>query len=245
LERLQKFLARAGIGSRRYCEQIILSGAVKVNGKRVDTLGTKVSDSDRVEVNGKLVKPVSEKLYFILNKPRGYVTTVKDDRGRKTVLDLLPEVSTRIYPVGRLDYDTEGLLLLTNDGNFAYALTHPKYKVPKTYLVKIKGIITAKEIDRLEAGILLEDGKTAPAKAQIIKIDQSSQTSTIKLTIREGKNRQVRRMCSTLGFPVLSLKRIQFGCLRLENLPLGRFRKLSKQEVNKLYLEAGFKPPSN
>lgn len=238
MERLQKYLARSGVGSRRFCEQLIINGSIKVNNKTVTLLGTKVSPSDQVEVNGILVKPVEKKLYIMLNKPSGYVSTVKDDKGRKTVLDLIEDIGQRVYPVGRLDYDTEGLLLLTNDGKFAYILTHPKYKVRKVYLVKVKGIITDKNLKQLEEGVELEDGKTSPAKAELVKIDQSDNSSLIRLTIREGRNRQVRRMCSAIGFPVLKLERIQFGPIKLSDLPRGKYRKLSKIEITQLYQEA-------
>lgn len=241
MERLQKYLARSGVGSRRFCEQLIRSGCVTVNGKPVAVLGTKINLDDEVKVNGKLVSPVLDKIYIMLNKPAGYVSTVTDERGRKTVLDLIEKKSSRIYPVGRLDYNTEGLLLLTNDGNFAYALTHPKYRVPKTYLVEVRGLINGPILKQLETGVVLKDGKTAPANAVLLKIKLVQNVSVIRLTIREGKNRQVRRMCSALGFPVLKLRRIQFGSLKLNNLPSGKSRQLSELEVSQLYSEAGFK----
>lgn len=233
LERLQKVLAHAGVASRRKAEEMITQGKVKVNGKVVTEQGIKVSDNDVVEVEGvKLEK--EQKVYYLLYKPRGVISAVTDDKGRKTVTDLLPHVKERLYPVGRLDYETSGLLLLTNDGDFSYALTHPKYKVDKTYVARVKGTPLKEQLRPLERGIVLEDGKTAPARVKLISSERKADKSIIEITIHEGKNRQVRRMFDAIGFPVQKLKREQFGFLTLHGLNAGEWRELTTHEVKQM-----------
>lgn len=233
MERLQKYLAHAGIGSRRSCEEIILKGKVKVNGKIVTTLGTKVNPTrDNIEVNNQLITNKEDKVYLLLNKPDGYVTTVKDPRGRPTVIDLIENINKRIYPVGRLDYETEGLLLLTNDGKLAYRLTHPSYKIDKVYEALVKGNPTKEKLSKLRNGIELEDGITEPAKVKVLK--KFSDKTLLEITIHEGRNRQVRRMCRAINHPILNLKRTQIGPLQLGNIPKGNFRTLKPSEIKRL-----------
>ena len=232
-ERLQKFLARCGIGSRRHCEAVILAGRVRVNGAVVTTLGTRVGPGDIVTVDGRTIQP-ERKVYLLLHKPVGVVTTVHDPQGRKTVLDLVPSHSVRIYPVGRLDYDTSGLLILTNDGGLTHALTHPSREVDKTYRVRIKGELKPGEKAALEKGIRLEDGWTAPADLKFVASQKNGQDSIWEVTIHEGRNRQIRRMFAAVGHPVLELKRIRFGPLTLDNLAPGRWRYLKTEEVEAL-----------
>ncbi|MCZ8532272.1 MULTISPECIES: pseudouridine synthase [Psychrobacillus] len=233
MERLQKVLAHAGVASRRKAEEMITQGKVKVNGKVVTEQGLKVSDNDVVEVEGvKLEK--EQKVYYLLYKPRGVISAVSDDKGRKTVTDLLPHVKERLYPVGRLDYETSGVLLLTNDGDFSYALTHPKYKVDKTYVARVKGVPLKEQLRPLERGIVLEDGKTAPARVKLLSSERKADKSIIEITIHEGKNRQVRRMFDAIGFPVQKLKREQFGFLTLHGLNAGEWRELTTHEVKQM-----------
>ncbi|AEF94868.1 pseudouridine synthase Rsu [Desulfotomaculum nigrificans CO-1-SRB] len=233
-ERLQKVLARAGIASRRRCEELIVAGKVKVNGKVVTALGTKVDAAkDKIEVNGQPVTASQPKVYFMLNKPRGYVTTLHDERGRKTVIDLLEGIEQRVYPVGRLDYDSEGLLLLTNDGELTNALTHPKHKVPKTYLVRVEGVPEPAKLKAMARGLVLADGPTAPAQVRLAGVRDNR--ALLEITIHEGRNRQVRRMCEHIGHPVLRLKRIRVGPLVLEGLKPGQFRPLTEVELKKLW----------
>lgn len=233
MERLQKVLAHAGVASRRKAEEMILTGQVSVNGQIIRELGTKVSNSDVVEVNGvKLEK--EQKVYFVLYKPRGIISAVTDDKGRKTVADLFPGRLERLYPVGRLDYETSGVLIVTNDGDFAYKLTHPKFKVDKTYVAKVKGIPTKQSLRILERGVILEDGKTAPARVKLLSADAKTEKAIVEITIHEGKNRQVRRMFDAIGHPVLKLKREQFGFLTLHGLSPGESRELTTHEVKLL-----------
>ncbi|HBT20497.1 MAG TPA: pseudouridine synthase [Peptococcaceae bacterium] len=232
MERLQKVLAQCGIASRRKCEKIILEGRVKVNGKVVTQLGTKVHENDRIEVDGKPVVRKNEKIYVLFNKPKGCITTVYDPFGRKTVMDYLNKFKDyRIFPVGRLDRDTEGLLLLTNDGQLSFALTHPSHQVEKTYLVEINGTPSKKQLERLSQGVYLEDGKTLPAETELIR---GGRRSLVKITIREGRKRQIRRMFKAIGFSVLNLKRIKFGPLVLKDLKPGEYRLLKESEISKL-----------
>ena len=230
-ERLQKFLANAGIASRRKCEELILDGKVEVNGEVVTELGTKVSDKDIVKYNGKIVKPEEEKVYILLNKPIGYVTTAKDQFNRETVLDLV-KINKRIVPVGRLDMYTSGALILTNDGEFVNILTHPKNEVNKTYNVTIKGIIENEDIEQLQKGVEIDDGYiTKPAKVKILKIDEEKNISRIQITIHEGKNRQVRKMCEAINKKVLALHRCKIGSIEVKDLKVGKWRYLTKKEV--------------
>lgn len=234
IERLQKFMAHSGVASRRKCEELIRAGKVKVNGKVIQELGTKVdTQKDIVEVLGKQIKSDEAKVYFLLNKPRGILSSVRDDRGRKTVVSLIKDPGVRLYPVGRLDYNTEGLLLLTNDGELTNRLIHPRYKVDKTYFAQVKGIPDKIKLDKLREGIDLEDGKTNPAEVKLLKVDKD--ISDLEITIHEGRNRQVRRMFDSIGHPVLRLKRIKFGFLNLGKLKPGEYRRLTPREVERLY----------
>ena len=233
MERLQKVIASCGITSRRKAEELITSGKVKVNGKVVTELGVKVSDKDKVEVNDILIsKQISE--YYLLNKPRGVVTTTKDDKGRKTVIDLIP-TKARIYPVGRLDYDTTGVLLLTNDGEFANILMHPNNNIDKVYLAKLKGIIKGETINKLKEGILIDGNLLKASRVKLKKIDQKTNTCFVQITIHEGKNHQVKNMFSEVGFEVLKLKREKVAFFDLKNLQSGEFRKLTPKEIAKVY----------
>lgn len=231
-ERLQKILARCGIASRRNAEEMILEGRVTINGK-IAVIGTKADfEQDHIKVDGKLIRKTGSKVYIMLNKPEKYITAKSDPEGRPTVMDLLKRVKASVFPVGRLDYNSEGLLIMTNDGDLANALIHPKNKIPKTYLVKIDGFLEDKDILSLKKGIRLEDGITAPAKVRNIK--EMTANSWVEITIHEGRNRQVRRMLDHLRHPALKLKRIRVGSLQLGSLPLGAFRYLTHQEVEKL-----------
>ena len=229
MERLQKLIARAGICSRREAEKIISAGRVTVDGKVVTELGLKADISQKIRVDGKLLHFDTEKIYLLLNKPRGYVSTAHDERGRKTVLDLLGEnFSERVYPVGRLDLNSEGLILLTNDGKLTDALIHPRFEVEKTYRAKISGELTEEKLDRLRTGIELDDGLTAPARVYRLGED------LVEVTLHEGRNRQVRRMFAAIGCDVKRLRRIRFAGLTLEGVPLGKFRALTTEEVARL-----------
>lgn len=234
LERLQKILAQAGIASRRKCEEMILAGQVEVNGEKVTTLGVKADPAtDVITVNGKPIRS-EKKLYLMLNKPKGVITSAKDPQGRKVVADFLPGIKERVYPVGRLDYDTEGLLLLTNDGEFANLLTHPSHHVPKTYYATVKGVPHGSLLEKLQRGIQLEDGMTAPAEADYQDVDTENNVATIRITIYEGRNRQVRRMFDAISHPVTRLRRVKFGELGLMNLARGQYRHLTPVEVKEL-----------
>lgn len=240
-QRLQKYLANCGIASRRKCEELILQGKIEVNGKIVTELGTKVSESDRVKYNGKQVSPIEEKVYILLNKPIGYVTTVKDQFQRDTVMDLV-KINKRIVPVGRLDMYTSGALLLTNDGEFVNKLTHPKNEVDKTYSVTVKGVISNEDIKKLEEGVLIDDSYiTRPAKVKILKLDSEKDISRFQITIHEGKNRQVRKMCEVIGKKVLALHRSRIGNIDVKSLKLGEWRYLTKRELDLLFLVKSFK----
>jgi len=233
MERLQKVLAQAGLGSRRKCEELISSGRVEVNGVKVTRPGIKVTPQDAITVDGRPI--LSErKVYVMFHKPKGVITSLSDPRGRRTVADYIKDLPERVYPVGRLDYDTEGLLLLTNDGDFAYRLTHPRFSVPKTYLATVKGVPHGTLLERLAAGIELEDGVTAPAEVEYYDMDDEGKQSVISITIREGRNRQVRRMFEAIGHPVVRLKRIAIGPLSLKGLPRGKHRSLAPEELAEL-----------
>lgn len=225
--RINKFLAACGIASRRECDKLIESGAVKVNGKPA-LLGTDVSEGDAVTVNGNPVN-IKKNEYYILNKPKGYICAVRDDKGRKTVLDLMPQGVGRIYPVGRLDYDSEGLLILTTDGALAQHLTHPSNEVPKTYLVKIEGTITEAGLNPIRSGIDIGGYVTKKCKAHIVETNR--EYTKIHVTVTEGKNREIRRMFEAIGKEVRLLKRIRIGDISLRGLDRGAYRKLSKEEV--------------
>ena len=236
--RLQKFLANNGVCSRRKAEEHILAGDVKVNGKVVTELGTKVNPlKDEVTFKGNKVGNIEKKVYILLNKPIGYVTTTKDQFDRDTVLDLV-KVKEKVLPVGRLDMYTSGALILTNDGDFIYKVTHPKYEIEKTYNVTIKGIITKEEVEKLEKGVEIEeDGKiftTDKAKVKILKTDEEKDLSRIEITIHEGKNREVRKMCNAIERKVLALHRSKIGNISVKNLKLGEWRYLTAKEVERL-----------
>ena len=229
--RLQKYLADSGIASRRKCEEFILNGDVEVNGQVIQELGTKVSESDEVKFKGKLVKPVEYKVYILLNKPIGYVTTAKDQFKRDTVLDLV-KVKQRIVPVGRLDMYTSGALILTNDGEFVNKYTHPKNEVDKTYNVTLAGKVQNDEVEALRNGVELDDGYvTKPAKVKILKIDEEKNISRLQIVIHEGKNRQVRRMCEAINKKVLALHRAKIGNIDVKDLKIGEWRYLKKSEL--------------
>lgn len=233
MERLQKYLSSCGIASRRKSEELILAGKVKVNGVVVRELGTKVSDKDEVEVENMEVYR-KEKEYYLLYKPEKTICSVSDDKGRVTVVDLI-ETNEKIFPVGRLDYDTTGLLLLTNDGELTNKLTHPKGSIEKTYIAKVSGLITGKEIHELENGIELDGVKTKKARAKLKKMDKKNNKSYVELTITEGRNHQVKNMFSALGHKVLKLKRTNYAFFDLEGLKIGEYRKLTTKEVKQLY----------
>ena len=232
MERLQKYLANCGVASRRKCEELISNGLVKVNTKVVTELGTKINpEVDIIEYNGKIIKPNDEKVYILLNKPIGYITTSHDQFDRDSVLDLV-KVKERVVPVGRLDMYTSGALLLSNDGDFVYKITHPKHEITKTYTVTLKGIITENEVEKLRNGVKIEDYTTKPAKVRILKTDKEKNQSRLEITIHEGKNRQVRKMCESIGRKVLALHRSQIGNLRVKDLKIGTWRYLTKKEVD-------------
>lgn len=233
LERLQKYLARCGVASRRQAEILIKEGHVTVNKQVITEMGRKVQPGvDLVEVKGKKVTPEKRKIYLLLNKPCKVVTTLHDPQHRKKVTDLLTGITERVYPVGRLDYNSEGLLLLTNDGELAYRLTHPRYQISKTYLTRVSGQVMEKELNLLRNGVKLEDGYTQPAVVKLLKREQAE--TLLEITIHEGRNRQIRRMCEKIGHPVLSLKRIKFGPLVLGDLKAGEYRHLKHKEIQAL-----------
>ena len=235
MERLQKFLAQNGIASRRKCEEYILQGKVKVNGNVVTQLGTQIDpEKDEIKFLNELVKNTNAKhIYILLNKPIGYITTVKDQFNRETVMDLI-DIKERLVPVGRLDMYTSGALILTNDGNFVYKITHPKHEITKTYNVTLKGKITKDEVENLKAGVVIDDYKTKPAKVRILKIDEEKDISRVEIIIHEGKNRQVRKMCEAIGKKVLALHRSKIGDIGVQNLKIGKWRYLTESEVKKL-----------
>lgn len=238
-ERLQKYLANNGIASRRKCEEYIQEGRVRVNGKVVKELGIKIdSDSDVIEFDEKVVDKVVKKVYVLLNKPIGYVTTVKDQFDRPTVMDLV-KINEKVLPVGRLDMYTSGALILSNDGDFINKVTHPKNEVEKTYTVTVKGIVTDEDVERLKNGVEIQIDssdtfKTGKAKVKILKTDQEKQISRLQITIHEGKNREVRKMCEAIGKKVLALHRRKIGNLDVKNIEIGKWRYLNSKEVEEL-----------
>ena len=235
--RLQKYMAEAGISSRRKAEELILEGKVKVNGKTINELGIKiVPNKDIVEYNGKKVVLEKEYVYILLNKPIGYVTTVKDQFNRDSILDLV-KINTRIVPVGRLDMYTSGAIILTNDGDFVYKVTHPKHEIEKTYTVTIKGIVKDNEVEELKKGVKIEDYTTKPAKVKILKTDEEKNISSLEITIHEGKNRQVRKMCEAIGHKVLALHRSKIAGIGVKDLEIGKWRYLTNKEVKKILNE--------
>lgn len=235
MERLQKFIAECGIASRRAAEKLITEGQISVNGEIVTQQGVTVDPAkDIVRFNGKVIKKDEEKVYIILYKPKGFISSVKDERGRKTVMELVADIPERIFPVGRLDYNTEGLLLLTNDGSLMQKLLHPKFKVEKVYVATIAGRLNSEGLGRLRHGVMLEDGRTAPAKVDIISYDDTADRSKVQLSIHEGRNRQVRRMMMAVGHDVLALKRKRFAGLDLQGLKRGMYRHLTEEELVQL-----------
>lgn len=231
--RLQKYMAQCGVASRRASEEIIAQGRVKVNGEVVDFMGFEVDEEhDVVEVDGNIIKTEAKKYYILLNKPKGYVTTVSDEFDRPTVMELVRDVHARIYPVGRLDYDTAGLLIMTNDGEFANILTHPSHAVNKAYIAQLNTMPDSDKLKQLKSGILLDGKLTAPAKVEVLKPGKKG--VEIKVTIHEGRNRQVRRMFEAIGVEVVSLKRIAVGNVTLGNLPEGKWRHLNDAERQRL-----------
>jgi len=249
-ERLQKVLAQAGVASRRHAERLIVEGRVTVNGEKVSALGTKVGIQDQIKVDGQPIQRADELHYYLLNKPIGVITSSSDPQGRPTVIDLMKNVPVRVYPVGRLDYDTSGLLVLTNDGELAHRLMHPSYGVEKTYRVWVQGPVSINALENLRQGILLEDGNTAPAKVERVsgvgiskgtKLDsKGAHLEVLEVTIHEGRNRQIRRMFATLGYLVVKLERVSFGPLTQEKvLRSGSYRILTVQEVKELRSQVG------
>lgn len=233
MERLQKVIAASGYCSRRKAEELITKGKVKVNGEVIKELGTKVDGNDQIMIEGKILEK-ENKEYILLYKPRGVVTTTSDDKKRKTVLDLI-DTDKRLYPVGRLDYDTTGLLLLTNDGELTNLLIHPKNNIDKVYVAKIEGILTGLEIKQLERGVVIDGFKTSPAIIKVRKKDKKNNDSLVQITIHEGKNHQVKKMFEAVGHKVIKLKRERIAFLDLAGLKPGEYRKLNIKEVKKLY----------
>ena len=234
MERLQKVIANLGVTSRRKAEELILNGKVKVNGQVITTLGVKVNASDIIEVDNKVINKEVEKVYYLLNKPAKVITSTKDEHNRKTVIDLI-DTDTRIYPVGRLDYDTTGLLILTNDGVLADILTHPKNKIPKTYLASITGLLTKEDIIKLKKGIVIDGRVVDTSNFKIKSKNYDKKTSIIEITINEGRNHIIKKIFASLNHPVLKLKRTNIAFLNLDNLKVGEARKLKIKEIKKLY----------
>jgi len=233
-ERLQKIMAELGVASRRKCEELILQGKVKVNGVVVKELGVKADkQKDKIEVEGKILSKKTHNIYVMLNKPSDYITSSKDQFNRPTVLDLTSEIKERIFPVGRLDYDTEGLLILTNDGDLTYKITHPSHNIDKTYRALVVGRIEQRDIDTFAEGIFIDEYKTSPAKLKVLEIKNNN--SLVDITIHEGKNRQVRKMCDAVNHGVISLKRISIGRLELGDLMKGHWRYLKEEEIKYLF----------
>src|SRR5216684_370956 len=235
MERLQKILSQAGIASRRASEQLMVDGRVTVNGTTVRELGTKADpSSDDIRVDGRRIKLPEHHRYLLLNKPRGYVTTRADPERRPTVIDLLRGVRDYVYPVGRLDFDSEGLLLLTNDGDLAARLTHPSHGVARVYEARVLGVPDAHDLDRLSRGLVIDGRRTGPAEVQLLQSKRDANEATLVLTVREGRNRQVRKMCDAIGHPVDHLKRVAIGPIRDAKLKLGHWRELNQEEVARL-----------
>lgn len=233
MERLQKVIAQAGVTSRRKAESLILEGKVKVNGVVVRELGTKVSSKDEIAVNDRIIEKEAKE-YYLLNKPRGVVTTTSDDKNRKTVMDYI-NTEARIYPVGRLDYDTTGALLLTNDGEFANILMHPNNQVDKVYLAKLNGIIKGEQINQLKNGVMIDDCLVKASRVKLKKVDPAKGTSMVEITIHEGKNHQVKKMFEAVGFLVDKLTRERIGIFQIKDLKSGEYRKLTPKEVQVVY----------
>nr|WP_295762682.1 pseudouridine synthase [uncultured Intestinibacter sp.] len=233
--RINKYIALCGVASRRKAEELILAGKVKINDNIVTELSYQVDEeNDVVKVDDKIIKEENKLVYILLNKPEGYITTVKDQFDRESVLDLVTDIKERVYPIGRLDYETSGLLLLTNDGDLTYKLTHPKHEVDKTYVARVKGKLTPDEIKMFKSGLKIEDYVTAPAKLKVIRYDEKTNVSLLEIKIHEGKNRQVRKMCKAINHPVLRLKRTAMGKIRIGECEIGKYRYLTEDEVKYL-----------
>ena len=240
MERIQKVIANSGYCSRRKAEELIKEKKVYVNGVLVEELGKLVGNKDKIEVDGNLIVREKKFEYYLLNKPRGVVSTTNDEYNRKTVVDLI-DTKARIYPVGRLDYDTTGLILLTNDGELANKLMHPSSNIDKTYVAKVKGIVTGFDIKRLRNGVIIDGVKTSYAKVKLKEVDKKKETSLVELTIHEGKNHQVKKMFEVLGYKVDKLTRIRYAIFDINDLKVGEYRRLSIKEVSVLYNEANNK----
>ena len=233
--RINKYIALCGVASRRKAEELILNNRVKVNDKIVTELSYQVDEeNDIVKVDDKVIKEEQKLVYILLNKPEGYITTVKDQFDRPSVLDLVRDIKERVYPIGRLDYETSGLLLLTNDGDLTYKLTHPKHEVEKTYLARVKGKPNRNEIENFKNGLKIEDYTTAKAKLKIVKYDEKKDVSILEIKIHEGKNRQVRKMCKAINHPVLRLKRVAMGKIKIQDCEIGKYRYLTEEEIKYL-----------
>lgn len=239
--RLAKYLARTGVSSRRKCEEIIKEGRVRVNGKTVLLPQEQVSGAEEITLDGSRISGPEKKNYYLLDKPRGYISTVKDTHGRPTVMDLLKHIPVRVYPVGRLDADTSGVLLFTNDGELAARLTHPRYRIEKEYRVCVKGIPKEETLSKLASGVKLEGGATAAAKVKLFKTlkNKDKESAFLKIILQEGRKRQVRLMCSAVGHPVISLRRIRFAFLTARGMRPGEHRKLTTSEIKGLYRITG------
>jgi pseudouridine synthase len=232
-ERLQKFLAHAGVASRRECEKLIAAGRVTVNGRKILELGTKVDpERDEVRVDTELIRTPKRPLTYLVMKPKGFVCTTKDERGRRTVLDLLPRTDRRLYPIGRLDEDSDGLILVSDDGALTNLVTHPRYGIPKTYDLRIRGRLEGADVKRVESGVWLAEGKTGPTRIRVKK--RGRDVSRVEVTLTEGRNRELRRIFARIGHPVLSLRRIRIGPLSARGLRIGQCRRLSGKEVHEL-----------
>jgi len=233
--RINKFLAQAGLGSRRACEKFVLDGRIKLNGKILKDLSTDIDiEKDRITFKDKLLKISKQKIYLMLNKPQGYLVTASDPFKRKTIFELLPKFSARIFSIGRLDKSSCGLLILTNDGDLSNKVLHPKTKIPKVYIVKVKGKLSLSQINKLRVGIILEDSKTLPAKVFTKSYNQSNDLTKLRITIYEGRNRQIRKMVDRIGSKVVSLKRVQIGGIKLGRLSKGDWRFLKDKEIKHL-----------
>lgn len=230
--RLNKYIAQSGVASRRKADELTLNGNVKINGQVVKEPGVKVQPDDRVEVNGVVIEPSNKKIYIALNKPVGVVTTMNDQFGRPSVADLIIDIPERMFPVGRLDYNTSGLLIMTNDGDMAYKLTHPKHEVTKTYIATVSGYVSDTALSKLRKGVDIGGFVTSKARAQVIK--QKERTTVVELEIHEGKNRQVRKMFKAVGYPVQTLERVAIGNIKLGRMRPGHYRKLTKEEIEYL-----------
>ena len=233
MERLQKVIANSGVCSRRKAEELILAGKVLVNGEVITELGTKVSEKDEITVNGEVIEK-EENVYFLLNKPRGVITSASDEKGRTTVVDLI-NTDKRIYPIGRLDYDTTGVLLLTNDGEFANLLMHPKNEIDKVYIAKVEGIAGGAAVKKLENGVNIDGELLSSSRVKVKKVNKDKNESFVELTIHEGKNHQVKKMLESVGLPVIKLTRERIAFITVDKMKSGEYRKLNNKEVHQLY----------